>query len=54
MPRSSRKKVLILDDDKLFARSLERVLGQKYEVETVAKIAEVLNFSPEEYRKFQD
>ncbi len=40
MPRSARKKVLILEDDALFARSLERVLDTKYEVVTTVKIAE--------------
>ena len=42
MPRASRKKVLILDDDALFARSMKRVLDQKYEVTTVIKIAEAM------------
>lgn len=40
MPRSARKKVLILDDDTLFARSLERVLDAKYEVVSAFKVAE--------------
>jgi DNA-binding NtrC family response regulator len=43
MPRASKKKVLILDDDALFARSLLRVLGQKYEVMAVVKIAEAMD-----------
>lgn len=42
MPRTSKKTVLILDDDALFARSLKRVLDQKYEVETAVKIAEAM------------
>jgi DNA-binding NtrC family response regulator len=40
MSRSTRKKILILDDDALFARSLKRVLGEKYDVVTTAKVAE--------------
>lgn len=42
MPRSQPKKVLILDDDELFARSLKRVLDRHYDVVMAGKVAEAV------------
>ena len=42
MARSTRRKVLILEDDELFARSVKRVLDNHYEVAIVGKVAAAL------------
>ena len=43
MSRGSRKKVLMLEDDVLFARSVTRVLDKHYDVETLDKVADALD-----------
>ncbi len=42
MAKGTRKKVLMLEDDALFARSVKRVLDSHYDVATVIKVAEAL------------
>jgi DNA-binding NtrC family response regulator len=42
MARGTRRKVLMLEDDALFARSVRRVLDDQYDASTVVKVSEAL------------